>query len=139
MSAENSAKYRDWFRKHEVPGSHDGRWTSYEAMHRFFVDSFIKSEGFGMERLPTPQFVARRSVLFLSGKAYAIGGDDLISLGDPTNEGMVAEPFVYTIGQPTRVFPDSDVMKSMLGKTKRGNSPHSRREPSPGCATARIL
>ena len=114
MSAETNAKYSERFSKPEVPGSHDGKWTSYEAMHRFFVDSFIKSKGFGMERLQSPRSEVRRSVLSINGKVYAIGGVDLISLGHPTKEGMAGEPFVYTTGKPAA---SSDVMKSMLDKT----------------------
>jgi hypothetical protein len=56
------------------------RWFSPVAMHEYFIERFVDSDGFGSERMGQPSMVSRDHQLRLAGHAYATSSIDLISL-----------------------------------------------------------
>ena len=50
-------------------------------MHQYFVNRFVESNGFGLERMITPRILARSNVLYMEGQHFRIGTVELISLG----------------------------------------------------------
>ncbi|QOV89406.1 hypothetical protein [Humisphaera borealis] len=78
-----------------VPGSENGKWTTYDAMHKFFVERFVESEGFGFSRMISQRDLARSNALYVDGQSYRVGAVRLISPGEPDKEGKVGKPFAY--------------------------------------------
>ena len=78
-----------------VPGAENGKWKSYAAMHNYFVEGFVNTEGFGFGRMMTPRQAARSNVLYVEGETYRIGTVNLISLGDAPEKGKPAAPYAY--------------------------------------------
>ena len=109
----------------------DGKWSSYEAMHQYFVNRFVESNGFGFERMMTPRMMARSNVLYMEGEHFRIGTVELISLGGGKDaKGADATPFVYktphldamkmTIGSKAEHRPLKDVEAEALAKLRAG-------------------
>jgi hypothetical protein len=73
-------------------GQAKDEWESYQAMHAYILDRFVRSEGFGMERMPRVHDAPRYKRLYADGVRYVIGHVELISL----NDGK--EPFIYWSG-----------------------------------------
>ena len=78
-----------------VPGSEKGKWTTYDAMHKFFVERFVESEGFGISRMVSQRDIARSNALYVNGESYRVGSVRLISPGEPDKEGKPGKPFAY--------------------------------------------
>lgn len=78
-----------------VPGSENGKWKDYAAMHNYFVEGFVNTEGFGLSRMMTPRQSARFNVLYVEGETYRIGTVNLISLGDAPEKGKPTAPYAY--------------------------------------------
>jgi hypothetical protein len=56
------------------------RWSSPVAMHEYFIERFVDSDGFGSERMGQPSMISRDHELRVAGRVYAISSIDLISL-----------------------------------------------------------
>ena len=70
-------------------GQAKDEWESYQAMHAYILDRFVRSDGFGMRRMPRVQDAPRYKRIYADGVRYVVGRVELISL----NDGK--EPFVY--------------------------------------------
>ena len=104
-------------------GEKPDEWESYQAMHAYILDRFVRSERFGSERMPAVVDEARRKRIYADGTRYMVGQVQLISL----NGGK--KPFAYatTSGDVTMdskhhaqpVEPDEFVL-SALDELKKG-------------------
>ncbi|HWE92920.1 MAG TPA: hypothetical protein VG269_03030 [Tepidisphaeraceae bacterium] len=70
-------------------GPAEEQWESFQAMHAYILNRFVKSDGFGLQRLPQVNDGPRSKRFYADGIRYWVGHVELISL----NEGK--EPFVY--------------------------------------------
>lgn len=104
-------KYND-----PVPGSEDGKWTTYDAMHDFFVDRFVESEGFGIGRMMTTRDIARSNTLYVNGESYRIGAVRLVSLGEPDKDGKPGKAFAY---EPGENFMFNDPRRNALKESEK--------------------
>jgi len=92
------------------------QWSSPVAMHEYFIERFVESEGFGNERMGQPFMVSRDHQLRLAGQTYQITSIELISLNSgaalrshvraaparfATGAAPMTRPFAYT--QPFNV------------------------------------
>lgn len=62
-------------------------WTSLEEMHAAYVEAFVNSQGFGMERILTFETPSKRS-LFVNGRPFRVKRMELVSL-------MPEQPIAY--------------------------------------------
>ena len=72
-------------------GHNPDEWSSYQAMHAFFLQRFVESRGFGMERMVNVNDPRFRKV-YADGMRYTVGSVQLLSL----NDGKI--PFAYVTG-----------------------------------------
>jgi hypothetical protein len=82
-------------------GHEKDEWESYQAMHAYILDRFVRSDGFGFRRMPRVQDVPRERRIYADGVRYTVSRVQLISL----NGGK--EPFAYK-------SPYDDAMKNAL-------------------------
>ncbi len=86
-------------------GEKPDEWASYQAMHAYILDRFIRSAGFGLERVERVEDLPRSKRIYADGTRYTVGRVQLISLNDGD------EPFVYE----TKF---GDVMKNQLKRAR---------------------
>lgn len=86
-------------------GERPDEWESYQAMHAYMLDRFVRSDGFGLRRVVRMQDLARSKRIYADGTRYIVGRVELISL----NDGK--DPFAYV----TMGF---DVMKNKIKDAK---------------------
>jgi hypothetical protein len=67
------------------------QWSSPVAMHEYFIERFVQSDGFGNERMGQPLMVSRDHRLRLAGQTYQIESIELISL----NSGAALRSHVH--------------------------------------------
>jgi hypothetical protein len=71
------------------PGEEPDEWESYQKMHAYMVNQFIRSPGFGDGRMAPIEDRLRTKRIYADGTRYIVGRVQLISL----NGGK--EPFAY--------------------------------------------
>jgi hypothetical protein len=86
------------------------RWSSPVAMHEYFIERFVESDGFGSERMASTLTVSSEQQLRLNGQTYQITSIELISLNSgaalrsrvraaparfPTSAAPTTRPFAY--------------------------------------------
>ena len=97
-------------------------WGSFSDMHDFYVESFVKSEGFGFRRMLSADDLKRSWTIALAGVPLRVDGLQLISLlehDDPVayvTEGITNKKLIQTAN--TR--PLSEFEKSSLERLQAG-------------------
>ena len=69
-------------------GSTPRQWDSLDAMHAYYIKSFVESEGFGGSRIP--QITPRDWMLAVDGKLYSVGKLELLSFIHDGEQDVVA-------------------------------------------------
>jgi len=70
-------------------GQKPDEWASYQAMHAYILDRFVRSEGFGFSRMRPVQDAPRQKLIYADGARFFVGRVQLIS----PNDGK--QPFAY--------------------------------------------
>lgn len=70
-------------------GQKPDEWASYQELHSYFLDRFVRSKGFGLERMPRIEDLPREKLIYADGARFIVGRVQLISL----NDGK--QPFAY--------------------------------------------
>jgi hypothetical protein len=102
-------------------GQKPDEWTSYQAMHAYFLQRFVDERGFGMERMVGVNDPRYRK-LYADGMRYSVGRVQLLSL----NGGAVAFAYVTAIDADKRQIqhaahePLADGEADALAKLKDG-------------------
>lgn len=118
-------------------------WTSPTAMHDYFVDRFVASDGFGSLRMAETRTVSRDQRLTHDGRPYRVKSIELISL-DPDAPGLhkpralpldrlgpTTQPYVFVdpLGNTKKALqssssrrPISDVERDALNKLRAGDA-----------------
>lgn len=73
-------------------GQKKDEWSNYQDMHAYFLDRFVRSEGFGISRMPRVEDQPRHKLVYADGARFHVGTVELIGL----NNGK--QPFAYVTG-----------------------------------------
>lgn len=72
-------------------GQKKDEWSSYQDMHAYILDRFVRSEGFGVYRQSAEDNRPRFRLVYADGERFRVGKVELISL----NDGK--QPFAYVL------------------------------------------